>query len=52
MLSDDDIIITTLNGLPHEFDIIKTALVPHDTPISLKDFLTHLLSAEKNIEYA
>ncbi|CAL2260563.1 unnamed protein product [Prunus armeniaca] len=49
-LFDDDIIIAALNGLPPEFDIIKTVLVARDTPISLKDFRAYLLTAEKNIE--
>lgn len=49
-LSDDDVIIAALNGLPPEFDIIKTILVARDTPVSLKDFRAYLLTTEKTIK--
>ncbi|CAL8169438.1 unnamed protein product [Prunus armeniaca] len=49
-LTDDDIIIAALNGLPLEFDMIKTVLVARETPINLKEFRAHLLSAKRNIE--
>ncbi|BBH07344.1 hypothetical protein Prudu_019255 [Prunus dulcis] len=49
-LSDDDIIIAALNGLPQEFDMIKTVLIARETPIALKEFRAQLLSVEKNIE--
>ncbi|KAI5345185.1 hypothetical protein L3X38_013062 [Prunus dulcis] len=34
-ISDDDFIINALNGLPPEYDIIKTVLIARDTPLSL-----------------
>ncbi|CAL9007549.1 unnamed protein product, partial [Prunus brigantina] len=37
-ISDDDFVIAALNGLPQEYDIIKTVLIARDTSISLKDF--------------
>lgn len=49
-LSDDDIIIAALNGLPPEFDMIKTVLIARETPITLKEFRAQLLYVEKNIE--
>lgn len=49
-LSDDNIIIAALNGLPQEFDIIKIVLIARETPIALKEFRAQLLSVEKNIE--
>lgn len=49
-ISDDDFIIAALNGLPHEYDIIKTILIARDTPISLKDFRAQLLAAEQTAE--
>ncbi|BBH06251.1 hypothetical protein Prudu_017841 [Prunus dulcis] len=49
-ISDDDFIITALNGLPPEYDIIKTVLIARDTPLSLKDFRAQLLAAEQTAE--
>ncbi|CAL2254172.1 unnamed protein product [Prunus armeniaca] len=49
-ISDDDFIIAALNGLPLEYDIIKTILIARDTPISLKDFRAQLLAAEQTAE--
>ncbi|XP_016647521.1 PREDICTED: uncharacterized protein LOC107880499 [Prunus mume] len=49
-ISDDDFIIAALNGLPPEYDIIKTILIARDTPISLKDFRAQLLAAEQTAE--
>ncbi|CAL2255540.1 unnamed protein product [Prunus armeniaca] len=49
-VSDDDFMIATLNGLPQEYDMIKTVLIARDTPISLKDFRAQLLAAEQIAE--
>ncbi|CAL8996515.1 unnamed protein product, partial [Prunus brigantina] len=49
-LSDDDFIIAALNGLPQEYDMIKTVLIARDTPISFKDFRAQLLAAEQTAE--
>ncbi|CAL9016186.1 unnamed protein product [Prunus brigantina] len=49
-VSDDDFMIATLNGLPQEYDMIKTVLMARDSPISLKDFRAQLLAAEQTAE--
>lgn len=46
-ISDDDFMITVLNGLPSEYDMIKTVLIARDSLISLKDFRAQLLAAEQ-----
>ncbi|XP_008235845.1 PREDICTED: uncharacterized protein LOC103334645 [Prunus mume] len=43
---DVDFMITVLNGLSSEYDIIKTVLIARDLLISLKDFRAQLLAAE------
>ncbi|CAL8090150.1 unnamed protein product [Prunus armeniaca] len=47
---NDDFIIAALNGLPQEYDMIKTVLIARDTPISFKDFRAQLLAAEQTAE--
>ncbi|CAL8153025.1 unnamed protein product [Prunus armeniaca] len=42
--------IATLNGLPQEYDMIKTVLIARDSPISLKEFRAQLLAAEQTTE--
>ncbi|XP_021821749.1 uncharacterized protein LOC110763302 [Prunus avium] len=49
-ISDDDLMIAALNGLPSEYDMIKTVLIARDTSISFKDFRTQLLAAEQSAE--
>ncbi|KAL6269518.1 hypothetical protein ACE6H2_026429 [Prunus campanulata] len=49
-ISDDDFVIAALNGLPPEYDIIKTVLIARDTSLSLKDFRAQLLVAEQTAE--
>ncbi|CAL8994240.1 unnamed protein product, partial [Prunus brigantina] len=49
-ISDDDFMIAALNGLPSEYDMIKTILIAHDSSISLKDFRAQLLVAEQTAE--
>ncbi|KAI5349251.1 hypothetical protein L3X38_002138 [Prunus dulcis] len=46
-ISDDDFMITILNGLPLEYDMIKTVLIARDSLITLKDFCAQLLAAEQ-----
>lgn len=47
---DDDFMISVLNGLPAEYDMIKIVLVARDSSISLKDFIAQLLAAEQTAE--
>ncbi|XP_068312577.1 uncharacterized protein [Pyrus communis] len=47
---DDDIIIITLNGLPAEFNIIRSMIRGHETVISLKDLRSQLLAEETLVE--
>ncbi|CAL8994959.1 unnamed protein product, partial [Prunus brigantina] len=42
--------IAALNGLPSEYDMIKTVLVALDTSLSFKDFHNQLLEAEQAAE--
>ncbi|KAH0974702.1 hypothetical protein GBA52_016601 [Prunus armeniaca] len=49
-ISDDDLMILVLNGLPSDYDMIRIVLVARETPISLKDFRTQLLVAEQAAE--
>ncbi|CAL9025198.1 unnamed protein product [Prunus brigantina] len=46
-VSDDDLMLAVLNGLPSEYDMIKTVLLARDTSLSFKDFRNHLLAAEQ-----
>ncbi|CAN6679963.1 unnamed protein product [Malus baccata var. baccata] len=49
-VSENDLVIVVLTGLPQEFDMIRTVILARDTPISLKDFRAQLLSAELTID--
>ncbi|KAM1541869.1 hypothetical protein ACFX15_011235 [Malus domestica] len=49
-VSDNDLVIAVLTGLPQEFDMIRTVILARETPISLKDFRAQLLSAELTID--
>ncbi|CAL9013531.1 unnamed protein product [Prunus brigantina] len=49
-LSDDDMMIAALNGLPSKYDMIRTVLVARDTSLSFKDFRNQLLAAEQAAE--
>ncbi|TQD82902.1 hypothetical protein C1H46_031566 [Malus baccata] len=49
-ITDNDLVITALTGLPADFDTIRTVVLARDTPISLKEFRAQLLGAEKIIE--
>ncbi|CAN6690805.1 unnamed protein product [Malus baccata var. baccata] len=47
---DDDIVILTLNGLPAEFNTIRSVIRGHEIVISLKDFRSQLLAEEALLE--
>ncbi|CAL2266706.1 unnamed protein product [Prunus armeniaca] len=47
-ISDDDFMITVLNGLPTEYNMIKTVLIARDSLISLKDFRAQLVSGSQS----
>ncbi|CAL2277183.1 unnamed protein product [Prunus armeniaca] len=49
-ISYDDFVIAALNGLPQEYDIVKTVLIARDTSLSLRDFHAQLLVAEQTAE--
>ena len=49
-ISENDMVIAVLTGLPHDFDMIRTVILARETPISLKEFRAQLLSAELTIE--
>ena len=49
-ISDNDIVIAALTGLPTEFDMIRTVILARETPITLKEFRAQLLGAEKTLE--
>lgn len=50
VVSDNDLIVAALAGLPAEFNVIRTVIVARETPISLKEFRAQLLSAERTAE--
>ncbi|KAM2756431.1 hypothetical protein PS2_018299 [Malus domestica] len=47
---DDDIVILTLNGLPVEFNTIRSMIKGRETMISLKDLRSQLLAEENLLE--
>ncbi|CAN6701059.1 unnamed protein product [Malus baccata var. baccata] len=49
-ISDNDLIIAALAGLPSEYNMIKTVIVARESVITLKEFRAQSLSAEKTIE--
>lgn len=49
-ISDNDLMIVVLSGLPAEFEMIRTVILARDTTLSLKDFRTQLLVAEESIQ--
>ncbi|KAM2515407.1 hypothetical protein ACFX1W_027654 [Malus domestica] len=49
-VTDNDLIIAVLFGLPADFEMIKTVILARDSPMSLKDFQAQLLVAEGSIE--
>ncbi|KAM1241102.1 hypothetical protein ACFX2J_046339 [Malus domestica] len=49
-VTENDLVIAALSGLPSEFETIRTVILARDTPISLTDFRAQLLGAEASIE--
>lgn len=50
VISDNDLIVVALAGLPSEYNIIRTVIVARETPLTLKEFRAQLLSAERTAE--
>ncbi|CAL2230550.1 unnamed protein product [Prunus armeniaca] len=50
LVFDNDMMIAALNGLPSEYDMIRTVLVASDTSLSFKNFRNQLLAAEQAAE--
>lgn len=50
IFEDDDIVILTLNGLPAEYNTIRSVIRVRETVISLKDLHSQLLAEETLIE--
>ncbi|XP_048425928.1 uncharacterized protein LOC125470662 [Pyrus x bretschneideri] len=49
-ISDNDLIVAALAGLPSEYNIIKTVIVARESVITLKEFRVQLLSVERTTE--
>lgn len=49
-ISENDLIIATLTGLPREYAIILTIILARESSISLKEFQAQLLNIERDIE--
>ncbi|KAB2605268.1 hypothetical protein D8674_004985 [Pyrus ussuriensis x Pyrus communis] len=49
-VSDNDLIIAALTGLPSDYDMIRTVILAQDSTITLKEFRAQLIGAEKTIE--
>lgn len=49
-MSDNDLIIAALTGLPSDYDMIRTVILACKSPITLKEFRAQLIDAEKTIE--
>lgn len=49
-VSDNDLVINALSGLPPEFDMVKTIILARDIPIPFKDFRAQLLGAKSTVE--
>ncbi|KAB2605723.1 hypothetical protein D8674_005440 [Pyrus ussuriensis x Pyrus communis] len=50
VVSDNDMIIAALAGLPREYAIIWTVILARETYISLKEFRVRLLNTERDID--
>lgn len=46
-ISDNDLIVLALAGLPAEYNMIHIVIVAKELPITIKEFRAQLLSAEK-----
>ncbi|CAN6721396.1 unnamed protein product [Malus baccata var. baccata] len=49
-VSDNDVIIAGLAGLPKDYAIIRTVILARESSITLKEFRAQLLGAEKEID--
>lgn len=49
-ISENDLIVLALAGLPLKYNMICTVIVARETPITLKEFRAQLLSAERTAE--
>ncbi|TQD69633.1 hypothetical protein C1H46_044833 [Malus baccata] len=49
-ITDNDLMIAVLSGLPPEFEVIKTVILARDTFISQKDFRARLMGVEAALE--
>lgn len=49
-VSDNDLIVASLVGLPAEYNMIRIVIVARESPITLKEFRDQLLSAEKTTD--
>lgn len=51
VVSENDLIIVALAGLPREYAIIRTIIFARESSISLKEFRAQLLNTERDIEF-
>lgn len=49
-VSDNDLIIAALSGLPSDYDMIRIVILARDTLITLEEFRAQLVGAEKSVE--
>lgn len=49
-ITENDLVIAALSGLPPEFETIRTVILAPDTSISMTDFRAQLLGAEATTE--
>ncbi|KAM2961779.1 hypothetical protein FF1_031321 [Malus domestica] len=49
-ITDNDVVISALSGLPSEFDIVKAVVLARETSIPLKDFRAQLIGVESTME--
>ncbi|CAN6726303.1 unnamed protein product [Malus baccata var. baccata] len=49
-ITENDLKIAVLSGLPPEYEVIKTIILARDTSISLKDFRAQLIGVEGSLE--
>ncbi|CAN6560859.1 unnamed protein product [Malus baccata var. baccata] len=49
-ITENDLMIAVLSGLPPEYEVIKTIILARDTSISLKDFRAQLIGVEGSLE--
>lgn len=49
-VTENDLVIVALSGLPSEFEMIRIIILARETSISMTDFRAQLLGAEASIE--